>query len=158
MDQEIITRAYTMFHADAAAVPAITLRGGEAIDRYASPPPYAPEIDQPTDNYLERYAWGITYLDPASWRHYLPRLIDYALRHKEEGPFVIDSLLASLRPPEREPPRFAVLTKEQEEVIGAFLEMLAFDEGSVWQDQAMQVLEEYWIPGALYRREPSRNA
>jgi hypothetical protein len=63
-------------------------------------------------------------------------------------------LLSSLRPPEREPPRFAVLTKDQEELIGAFLDVLAFDEASVWHDLAMQVLEEYWIPGALYRRQP----
>jgi hypothetical protein len=154
MDQDIIKRAYAVFHTDVDALPPLTLRGGDAIDSYASPPPYDALIDQPTDAYLERYAWGINYLDPISWRHYLPRLIDYALRHKGEGAFVIDSLLFSLRPPEREPPRFAVLTREQEELIVAFLDVLAFDERSVWHDQAMQVLEEYWIPGALYRRQP----
>ena len=127
IDQEIISRAHAAFHADAGAAPLITLRGGDAVDSYASPPPYDPELDQPTDAYLERHAWGINYLDPASWRHYLPRLIDYALRHRADGPFVVDSLLFSLRPPEREPPRFAVLTKEQEQVIVAFLEVLGFE-------------------------------
>lgn len=156
MDQDIISRAYAVFHADANGVPRLTLRGGDAIDDYASPPPYDTVIDEPTDAYLERYAWGINYLDPIAWRHYLPRLMDYALRHMHEGTFVIASLLSSLRPPEREPPRFAALTKAQEDVIGAFLDVLAFDAGSVWQDQAMQVIEEYWIPGALYRRQSGK--
>jgi hypothetical protein len=153
MHQDIISQAYALFNIDVDAVPPLTLRGGDAIDSYASPPPYDAVIDQPTDVYLERYAWGITYLDPVSWQYYLPHLIDYALRHKQEGTFVIDSLLFSLRPPEREPPRFAVLTRQQEALIAAFLDVLAFDERSVWHDQAMQVLEEYWIPGALYRRQ-----
>jgi hypothetical protein len=154
MHQDIISRAYALFNTDIDTVPPLTLRGGDAIDSYASPPPYDAVTDHPTDAYLEQYAWGITYLDPVSWRHYLPRLIHHALHHKEEGAFVIDSLLCSLRPPEREPPRFAILTKQQEDLIAAFLDVLAFDKCSIWHDQAMQVLEEYWIPGALYRRQP----
>ena len=41
--------------------------------------------DQPTDAYLEGFAfWGLAYLDAQSWRHYLPRLIDYALRRPDD--------------------------------------------------------------------------
>ncbi len=32
-----------------------------------------------------------------------------------------------------------------------FLELFVFDEHSDHQDYGMQVLEEYWISGALYR-------
>ena len=45
------------------------------------------------------------------------------------------------------------LSAIQEEVIVQFLDILAFDEDSDYQDYAMQVLEEYWIPGAIYREK-----
>jgi hypothetical protein len=65
---------------------------------------------------------------------------------------VIDSLLMSLRPPDREPPRLSSLTRTQEDLVVSFLEVLAFDDTSAWQLYAMQVLEEYWVPNALYRK------
>jgi len=151
-EEALIRRAYAAFQADADAAPPMSLRSGDAVDRYDRPIPYDPKADAPTDAYLEQYAWGVHHLDPASWRHYLPRLIEYALLHKEDGPLIIDSTLHSLRPPDREPPRFAVLTEEQEAVIVAFLDVLAFDEHPLWQEDAMRVLEEYWIPDALYRK------
>ena len=90
-----------------------------------------------------------------SWRHYLPALIDYALRHVDvPGAMVIEALLGGLRPPDREPPRLASLTKEQEAVVIAVLDVLAFDERSAHRPLAMQVLEEDWAPAALYRRLP----
>ncbi len=101
--------------------PRMTLRGGDAVDGYREPPDFDPALDEPTDDYLERYHWGVTYLDPESWRFYLPTLFDYALRNCSEGSsgssLVIDALLSSLRPPEKDPPRFSVLTPNQEEVI-----------------------------------------
>ncbi len=156
MDQGIIKRAFEVFQADVTAVPPMMLRGGYAVDSYDIPPPYDAQLDEPTDAYIEQYSFGgVPHLDPASWRHYLPRLIDYALRHVEDGGSMeIDALLWSLRPPDRELPRLASLSKEQEAVIVSFLNVLAFDERSAWQDFAMQVLEEYWVPNALYRRQP----
>jgi hypothetical protein len=67
---------------------------------------------------------------------------------------VTDALLWSLRPPDREPPRLGSLSAEQEAVVVAALDVLAFDPRSACQDLAMQVLEEYWVPGAFYRRPP----
>ena len=152
---EIIKRAYEAFGADIAAGPAITLRGGDALDSYDSPPPFDPAIDEPIDAYLETYAFnGLVFLDPPSWRHYLPRLIAYALANiasNAPGTMVIDGLLFSLRPPDREPPRLGSLTREQEDVVVAALEQLAFSDDSVYRKDAMQVMEEWWIPGALYR-------
>jgi hypothetical protein len=152
---DIVRRAFEVFRADADALPAMTLRGGAAIDGYEVSPPYDAGIDEPVDAYLETHAfWGLTYLDAASWRHYLPRLIDYALRHMRSnapGTMAIDGLLASLRPPDREPPRLGSLSAAQEAVIVAFLDELAFGDDSIYQDRAMQVLEEWWVPHALYR-------
>ena len=152
-----VERTRAAFRDDAAAIPAMTLRGGAAVDGYEAPPAHDPEADEPTDAYLNAYAyWGLAHLDPASWRHYLPGLIDYALRHLgEPGEMVTEGLLASLRPPDREPPRLGSLSGEQEAVVVAVLDLLAFDERSACRELAMQVLEEYWVPNALYRRRPA---
>jgi hypothetical protein len=75
-------RAHAVFRADIVGDPPITLRAGNALDDYETPPVFDVRLDEPTDTYLEHYAhYGLTYLDPPSWRHYLPRLIGYALRH-----------------------------------------------------------------------------
>ena len=153
-----IARANDVFRSDLDAIPAMTLRGGSAVSGYDAPPPYDPDIDAPTDSYLETYAFdGVGFLDASSWRHYLPRLIDYALRNiasNAPGTMAIDGLLWALRPPDRDPPRLASLTAEQEAVIVAVLDELAFAPDSVYQADAMQVLQEWWIPNALYRPRP----
>ncbi len=155
MREDISRRAFEVFRDDASAMPPMTLRGGDAVDSYYSPPPYDPDVDAPTDTYLEAYTfWGLAFLDAASWRHYLLRLIDYAFRHFDEPRMVVEGLLYSLRPPDRDPPRLASLTPEQESVVVAFLDEVAFADDSPHQDLAMQVLEEWWVPNALYRPRP----
>lgn len=150
---EISHRASEVFYADMLAAPQMTLRGGEAEDSYNVAPPYDAVLDELTDAYLETYTfWGLAYLDPASWRHYLPHLIAYTFRHMDDPKMAVEGLLYSLRPPDREPPRLASLTAEQEAVILQFLEEVAFSEDSVHRDSAIQVLEEWWIPNALYRK------
>ncbi len=151
MNQELIQSAYGVFHDELVKIPPMTLRGGDAVDSYDLPPPYDEELDQPTDDYLQQYAYfALPHLDALSWRYYLPFLIDYALRHATaeappESSLVVEGTLSSLRPPDREPPRLSVLKAEQELVIIKFLDILAFDERSDYQDYGMQVLEEYWI-------------
>lgn len=149
---DLVTMANAAFAKDVAFPPGITLRGGDALDGYANPPPFDPALDAVTDTYLEQYSGGLTFLDAASWRHYLPRLIEYAVRHFGQFTNVCDALLNNLRPPDRESPRLASFTPEQERVVTAFLELLAFSKSSPHQDFACQVLEEWWIPGALYRK------
>ncbi len=149
---EIVRRVREAFHADALALPQMTLRGGYAEDSYDCAPPPDPELDRLSDEYLEAYTfWGLAFLDPASWRHYLPHLIDYSLRRMDDPKMVVEGLLHNLRSPDREPPRLASLTAEQEAVIVAFLEEAAFSEDSANRDFATQVMEEWWIPDALYR-------
>lgn len=153
MRSEICRRASEVFSADALAAPRMTLRGGYAEDSYDIAPPPDPILDEATDTYLETYTfWGLGYLDPASWRHYLPSLIDYTFRHMDDPKMAVEGLLHNLRPPDREPPRLASLTAEQEAVIVAFLEQVAFSEDSANRDFAIQVLEEWWISDALYRK------
>lgn len=153
MRSEISRRASKVFQADKLAVPQMTLRGGDAEDSYSVAPPHDAVLDELTDAYLEAYAfWGLAYLDPASWRHYLPHLIDYTFRHIDDPKMAIEGLLHNLRPPDREPPRLASLTAEQEAVIVEFLEEVAFSDDSANRDFAIQVLEEWWIPNALYRK------
>jgi hypothetical protein len=159
MRDDILRQAFEVFRTDAEAVPPLTLRGGDAVDRYDEPPAYDPAVDEPTDAYLEKYTFnGITYLDAASWRHYLPRLIDYALRQPGHSrTMAIEGVLSSLRPPDREPPRLTTLTAEQEVVIVAFLEHLAFSDHAIpGRDLALQVLEEWWLPNARYRHRTER--
>ncbi len=156
---ELIQNAYEVFYDDSVKIPPMTLRAGDAIDSYDIPPPYDEELDKLTDDYMQQYAYSaLPFLDAISWRYYLPFLIDFALRNftaeaSLESSVVVEGILSSLRPPDTESPRLAVLKPEQESVIIKFLDILAFDEASDYQDFAMQVLEEYWIPGALYRDE-----
>jgi hypothetical protein len=151
-----VRRAFEAFRADAEAVPPLTLRGGNAVDGYDEAEPFDPACDEPTDAYIEGFAfWGLGYLDAQSWRHYLPRLIDYAFRHPDDPAMAVEALIRSLRPPDRYPPRLATLTVEQEAVVVSFLETRALGDGiDHVQGDAQQALEEWWLPGARYRPRP----
>lgn len=150
--RDLTSRIVEAFAADAAKEPTITLRAGDAIDDYFEPQPFSPTEDRVSDAYLERHPCGVPHLDAASWRHYLPHLMEYALRHLERGSNVVDALLESLRPPDREPPRLGSLSPLQEYVVVAFLDVLAFSDESAHRELACLLLEEWWAPGALYRR------
>jgi len=58
---------------------------------------------------------------------------------------VTESLVRSLRPPDRYPVRLASLTTEQEAIVRSFLESIAFGHpDTTVQDEAQQALEESW--------------
>jgi Family of unknown function (DUF6714) len=153
---ETVRRAFEAFRADAETVPPLTLRGGNAVDGYDEADPFDPARDEPTDAYIEGFAfWGLGYLDAQSWRHYLPRLIDYAFRRPDDPAMAVEALIRSLRPPDRYPPRLGTLNAEQEAVVVTFLETLALgDGGGHVQDDAQQALEEWWLPDARHRSRP----
>ena len=137
---------------DLPVTPAMSLRGGNAVDDHAPVPPFDAVLDQITPEYFEMYFWGISHLDAESWRFYLPHLLHYALDNiASPESNAIDAFLYSLRPPDRTPPRFGALTSTEEAAIVATLDQLAFSEESVWKEPAMIALEEYWAPGANYR-------
>jgi uncharacterized protein DUF6714 len=135
-----------------AATPALSLRGGAALDVYDPPPPFDPGLDAPTDAYLEQFCAGLFHLDADSWLYYLPLVLRLALaRAARPGDALVESTLWTLRPPDRDPPRLGRLGAAQESAVVAVLEHLAFAPESQNQEFALQVLEEYWIPGAQYR-------
>ena len=156
----IVARAFEAFRADATATPPLSLRGANALDSYDQPMPFDPAEDEPTDSYLERFAfWGLGYLDARSWRHYLPRLIDYAFRLPNDPAMVTEALVRSLGPPDRYPPRLGTLDTEQEGVVRSFLEQVALGDGlSHVQADAQQALEEWWLPNPRSRPTPQEIA
>ena len=158
--EEIVRTAFEVFRRDADTPPPLTLRGGSAVDSYDVAEPFDPALDKPTDEYLEGFAsFGVIYLDAQSWRHYLPRLIDYAFRRPADPATVTEALLRTLRPPDRYPPRLATLTGEQEEVVRAFLEELALGAApEELGEEARQALDEWWLPNARHRPTPEELA
>ena len=154
--EELVRGAFEAFAADVAVPPPLTLRGANAVDSYDRPEPFDPAVDQPTDEYVEGFAfWGLAYLDAQSWRHYLPRLIDYTLRRPDDPAMVVEALVRSLRPPDRYPPRLASLSADQEAVVGAWLEHVAADPAfRPLRDEAQQALDEWWRPSP--RSRPTR--
>ena len=159
MNLSLIKLINEVFKNTTVDIPPMTLRAGNAVDSYDLPTDYEEQLDQPTDEYLQKFAyWGLPHLDPVSWHYYLPLLMSYSLRNATkdapvESGLAVDGTLFSLRPPDREPSRFSLLTPEQKEVIDQFLVILAFDEESIYQEDGMEVLEEYWMPEAIYRKK-----
>src|SRR3954452_15265427 len=150
---EHVRRARHAFGDDLASPPPLTLRGANAVDGHDEPQPYDHALDAPTDEYLERYTfWAMPYLDARSWRHYLPRLIEYALAHPTDPRMVTEALVRSLRPPDRLSPRLATLDAKQEAVIVDLLKLIAVDDRRFTaRDDAIAALEEWWLPGARAR-------
>ena len=144
----------------APAGPTLSLRGGNALDDYATPPPYDATLDAPTDDYIEAFHWGIHHLDPDSWLYYLPILLTYSLSQMEDGTSeAVDTFLFSLLPPDRDPPRFSTLTPPQVAAVVSVLEALGFSPNSRYQDDALQALQEYWgdvEPGGDHGSTPHR--
>jgi len=108
--EALLAEVFAAFAAERARLPATSLRGGDALDDCAEPPPFDACVDIVTDDYLYRFHWGVGYLDAASWRHYLPALIEHTLRgFGLPGDVAIEAMLRSLCAPDRDPPRLASL-------------------------------------------------
>src|SRR5690606_17943789 len=128
-------------------------RQGDEMDNHDTPTP----DDLPEDwreipeRELEEHQWGLAHLDAASWHFHLPAFLAYSVRHFSRGEsLVIAACLSSLRPPDRVPSRFRLLTDTQRQVVVSILEFLAFGCESDFSDAASQALEEYWIENPLY--------
>jgi hypothetical protein len=152
---EHVRLARDAFREELAQPPALTLRGANAVDSYDHPEPFDAVLDEATDEYLERLTfWAMPYLDARSWRHYLPRLIEYALAHPDDPAMVVEATVRALRPPDRVPTRLTTLSREQEEVVVRFLEQLALaDDAEGTRDDARSALEEWWLPDAYLRTQ-----
>ena len=146
---DLIADLFAAFSAEGTAFPPMTLRGGDALDANQPAPPFDVLVDAISDEYLEAHPWGSGYLDATSWRHYLPFMMEYALRHITEASDVTDALLTSFRPPDRNPPRLGSLTLVQETAVLRFLDVMAHSESSASMELAAVVLSEWWTPGAI---------
>ena len=146
---DLIADIFAAFSTEGTAFPPMTLRGGDALDLGREALPFDVLVDAISDDYLEAHPWGSGYLDATSWRHYLPFMMEYALRHLDEPSDVTDALLTSFRPPDRTPPRLGSLTKAQETAVLRFLDVLAYSEQSASRDLATLVLSEWWTPDAI---------
>jgi hypothetical protein len=146
---DLIADIFAAFSAEGTAFPPMTLRGGDALDVNKPAPPFEVLVDAISDEYLEAHPWGSGYLDATSWRHYLPFMMEYALRHITVASDVSDALLTSFRPPDRDPPRLGSLTKAQETAVLRFLDVMAYNDNSASMDLAAVVLSEWWTPGAI---------
>ena len=146
---DLIADIFAAFSAEGTAFPPMTLRGGDALDLDQPAPPFDVLVDAISDEYLEAHPWGSGYLDATSWRHYVPFMMEYALRHITEASDVTDALLTSLRPPDRSPPRLGSLTKAQETALLRFLDVMAYDADSASMDLAAVVLSEWWTPAPI---------
>ena len=146
---DLIAEIFAAFSSEGSTFPATTLRGGDALDRDQPAPPFDVLVDAVSDEYLEAHPWGSGWLDAASWRHYLPFMMAYSLRHIARPSEVTDALLTSFRPPDRDPPRLGSLSKAQETVVLRFLDALAYSDESASRDLAALVLSEWWTPGAI---------
>ena len=146
---DLIADIFAAFSAEGTAFPAMTLRGGDALDLDKPAPPFDVLVDAISDEYLDAHPSGTGYLDAASWRHVLPFMMEHALRHITETSDVTDALLTSFRPPDRNPPRLGSLTKPQETAVLRFLDVMAYSEESGSRDLAALVLSEWWTPDAI---------
>jgi len=124
--------------------PAISLRGGNALDDYEEPPPFDPELDRPTDEYIERYYHGIHFLDADSWHHYLPVLLGYALGHPESESMALDTLLFSLDPRNGDYPVFPCLSSSQAAAVRGALEVLLEQADEFDRPEFALALERVW--------------
>jgi hypothetical protein len=142
----LTTALLEAFAIDLIALPPLTLRGANDVDDYRSPAIYDPQADRVSDEYLERYHYGVAHLDARSWRHYLPLLLSYGSRHRQRDTDVMQAVLWSLRPPDRDPPRLATLSSGQIDVIESWLATLAGDERCAQREFVSQVYREWRSP------------
>lgn len=129
-------------------LPAISLRGANAIDDYRDPPPHDPVNDAPDADYFEEYFWGLSHLDSQAWLHYLPYFLTYAQsQHRQPGSNFVEALLAALGSMHFNVRIHSRLGALQRACVLKLLDRFAFDPDSAWREQAARALQAYWTPG-----------
>jgi hypothetical protein len=134
----------------------LTLHEAEALDGYATDVERraARELDREQDwrdvpdTAIQECSVALSFLDPESWRFYLPAYIRYGLRHPGGG--AVDSAIYALNPAgirqhERiTEERFGTLNAGQVRAVCSFL-LLASQNGD-WCDDvvAKEALDGYW--------------
>jgi hypothetical protein len=134
-----------------------TLHEAELLDRYSSTEVElraARELDPERDwrdvpdAAIRECPVALSFLDPESWRFYLPAYIRYGLRHPTEG--TVDDAIFHLDPAgirQREritEERYGILDARQVRAVCSFL-LFASQNGD-WcaADSAKEALDDYW--------------
>lgn len=127
----------------------MTLEDGDKIDNYdARQEDYEAQnrkIDWRTisDEYLQKYYCGITYLDQKSWNGYLPVFLGYCMHHYADEPgIVIETFLWNLRPHCTHFYYLKQQTPEVQQLVARILEFLGLESSSQFKDEALQILQE----------------
>jgi len=85
----------------------ITLHEAEVIDDYGSQEDRMSARNLDTDRkwteipdeYVEECAYALCHVDPESWRYYIPRFMEWALRHfRTSDSFLADSIIYQFDP------------------------------------------------------------
>jgi len=135
----------------------ITLHAAELMDRYSATEAdrrSARDLDQERDwrdvpdASIRECPNALSFLDPVSWRFYLPAYIRYGLRHLTAS--CVDAAIYSLDPAgirQHEPAteeRFRTLDSGQARAICAFLAFAS--QSGEWCDDtfAKEALDDYW--------------
>jgi hypothetical protein len=119
----------------------------ECVDSYlpVTPDETSERYDWRTveDTYLVRYGFhGLPHLPPDSFAFYLPALLRTAIHHRANaGRMEIDALFSALRKP-LDVERLAALDEPGREVVTSFVEAMAFDNSSQYQEEACRVMDE----------------
>jgi hypothetical protein len=134
----------------AIAVATVTLEEGNKIDEYKGAledfSMHCKNISWATLDsiYLEKFYCGVSYLDAQSWLAYLPALLTYAVTHVNSGTGLpTDALLSSLRPGSCHFEYFRTCSENIRKVTFAVLEFLATESNSQFEEDALQVIQEY---------------
>ena len=134
----------------------VTLHEAEALDSCATDVERraARDLDRERDwrdvpdRAIRECSVALSFLDPESWRFYLPAYIRYGLRHRDKG--AVDSAIyaldpAGIRQHERiTEERFGILNARQVRAVCSFL--LFASQSDHWCDHvvAKEALDDYW--------------
>jgi hypothetical protein len=138
---------------------AITLHEAEVIDDYGTDEERAAARELDTergweeipDAYVEECPSALYHVDPESWRYYVPRYMEWSIRHfRSSDSFLVDSTIYGFNPStdatllEHEMERYRTLTAEQAQAVCRFLRYMARHADHADADAADDALRKYW--------------
>ena len=155
--KKIIASIHSAFHGVSRGE--ITLHEAEVIDMYGTDEECAVARKIDTDQnwedipdaHIEECSCALSYLDPKSWRYYIPRYMEWSLQHfKTNNSIVSDFTIYTLAPSddptlaEYSMERYRWLTDEQSQVVYRFLHHMAQNGDFADDTVANASIDKYW--------------
>lgn len=105
--------------------PNMTLRSGNNIDNRRAALAFSPEEDNDSSSYLNKYCYGLSYLDFASWEYYAPIFMKHILsNYPEDSDVASESFLKTIEARHYNRNRINMLSALQKKTILIFLHLL----------------------------------